>query len=193
MKPNIRTIGIDDAAFKRGESTKTFVFGVVVRGNNLVEGILRSEIKIDGWDATEKISEMITKSRFSDQLKAIFLNSSTIGAFNLIDLNELHEKTTLPAVILLAKAPNSEDFIEAISHLSDGRERYKTLQANPPTIELNYKNQIGRDCSCLVQQVGFSRKKEIKELLYYTSQSSCIPECLRIADLIGRSFKDYTF
>ena len=58
MKENNRTIGIDDAAFNREKSTKTFVFGVVVRGYSLVEGVLRTEVQIDGISATKKIRKV---------------------------------------------------------------------------------------------------------------------------------------
>ena len=56
VKSNIRTIGIDDAAFQREKSSKTFVFGVVIRGHSFAEGILRTDVEIDGMNATDKIS-----------------------------------------------------------------------------------------------------------------------------------------
>ena len=102
VKENIRTIGIDDAAFKRDLSSNTFVFGVIVRGYSLVEGVLRTKVKIDGLDATEKIGNMICESKFYEQLRAIFLRSSTIAAFNIIDMGMLYNKTALPIVTLFS-------------------------------------------------------------------------------------------
>ncbi|NPD87116.1 MAG: DUF99 family protein [Asgard group archaeon] len=191
MKKDIRTIGIDDAAFQRENSKKTFVFGVIMRGHSLVEGILRTNIKIDGLDATEKISKMINESKFIDQLKAIILGSSTIAAFNIIDLKKLHENTSIPVITVLSQLPNEKEVKSALSHLVDWEERYKILKFNPPLQKMEFKNQMSRICKMFVQYIGFKDEKEVKELLQFTTYSSSIPEGLRLADMIGQSFKNY--
>jgi endonuclease V-like protein UPF0215 family len=191
VKENIRTIGIDDSAFQRDESTKTFVFGVIVRGHSLVEGILRTDVEIDGWNATDKISEMIINSKFTDQLKAIILGSSTIAAFNIINLNKLFYKTSIPVLSVLSHYPEEKEVKQALSHLEDWEKRYEVLYSNPDIQEIEYSNKMERKCKIYVQHIGFKDEKEVKELLHITSFSSCIPECLRLADLIGKSFKDY--
>lgn len=191
MKKNIRTIGIDDAAFQRENSSKTFVFGVVMRGYNLVEGVLRTEIKIDGLDATEKISEMITSSKFENQLKAIFLGSSTIAAFNIIDMKKLCENTSIPVLTVLSQPPNEKEVKMALSHLDDWEKRYEILDSNPSLQKIEFKNQIGRLCKMHIQHIGFKEQKTVREILQFTTYSSSIPEGLRLADMIGQSFKDY--
>lgn len=191
MKKDIRIIGIDDAAFQRENSTKTFVFGVVMRGYNLVEGILRTNVKVDGLDATEKISKMIIESKFIDQLKAIILGSSTIAAFNIIDVKKLYENTSIPVITVLSQLPNENEVKDALSRLADWEERYEVLKLNPPLQEIEFKNQKNRICKMYVQHIGFKDEKEIKELLQFTTYSSSIPEGLRLADLIGQSFKNY--
>ncbi len=192
MKSNIRTIGIDDAAFQRGKSSKTFVFGVIVRGHNLVEGVLRTDVEIDGMDASDKISKMIIESKFHNQLKAVVLGSATIGAFNIIDLNFLYEQTSLPIITILTQFPKSNEVEEALSHLPDGKKRYKILTSNPLIQEAEFVNQTGRKCEVYIQQIGFEDIKIVKNILHITSYSSSIPECLRLADMIGRSFKSFT-
>ena len=117
MKNFIRTMGIDDAAFQRKDSKNTFVFGVVVRGHNLVEGVVRTTVKIDGWDATEKISRMISSNKFTDQLKSIMFGSATIAAFNIIDLNELYETLGIPLLVILHSEPNEKDVVNALKNL----------------------------------------------------------------------------
>ena len=191
VKSNIRTIGIDDAAFQRERSSKTFVFGVVVRGHNLVEGILRTDIKIDGMDASDRISNMITESKFKNQLKAIILGSSTIGAFNIIDLNIIHKRTSIPVITVLAHLPSNDDVKKALLHLPDWKNRYDILMSNPPIQKIKFVNQSGRKCDAYIQQIGFNEINVVKNILQITSHSSAIPECLRLADLIGRSFKNF--
>ena len=191
VKSNIRTIGIDDAAFQRENSSKTFVFGVVVRGHNLVEGVLRTNVEIDGMDASDKICNMITESKFHNQLKAIILGSSTIGAFNIIDLNLLHKKTSLPIITVLSHLPSNNDVKEALSHLPDWEHRYDILNSNPRIQEIEFVNQIRRKCNVYIQQIGFEKISIVKNILHITSYSSAVPECLRLADMIGRSFKNF--
>ena len=191
MKKDIRTIGIDDAAFQREKSKKTFVFGVVVRGYNLVEGILRTEIEVDGMDATEKISKMIRESKFNEQLRTIMLGSSTIAAFNIINLNELYKNTSIPILTVLPNLPNEREVKAALSHLDDWKKRYEILNNNPPLKKIEFKNQIGRTCKMYIQHIGFSNDKDIREVLQFTTFSSSIPEGLRLADMIGQSFKNH--
>jgi len=192
VKSNIRTIGIDDAAFQREKSSKTFVFGVIIRGYSLVEGVLRTDVKIDGMDATDRICNMISESKFHNQLKAVILGSSTIGAFNIIDLNSLYEQTSLPTITVLSHLPKNGEVKEALSHLPDWESRYEILTSNPPILKMEFVNQIGRKCNAYVQQIGFEENNIVKNLLHITSYSSAIPECLRLADMIGRSFKSFT-
>ncbi len=191
MKDYIRTIGVDDAAFQRKTSKNTFVFGVIVRGHNLVEGILRTMVKVDGWDATEKIGEMITSSKYVTQLRAIQLSSSTIAAFNIIDLRELYNITDIPVITILPKLPNEEEVKIALSNLEDWNERYNILSSNPPIEEIVFKNHIGKQYKKFFQQVGFTNTEQVREVIEISTYSSSIPECLRLADMIGQSFKNY--
>jgi len=191
VKTKIRTIGIDDAAFDRNRSKKTFIFGVITRGYDIVEGILRSEIEVDGLDATEKIIKMIQKSKFVTQLKTIFLASSTIAAFNVIDMNALYEQLDIPVITILSKKPDEEKIRRAIMHLEDGEKRYNTLFSNPPMKSIKFKNQIGREFKAVVQYVGIDEINEVREIIEKATFTSFLPESLRIADLIGQTFKDY--
>ncbi len=191
MKENIRTIGIDDAAFNRSKSGSTFVFGVIVRGHTLVEGVLRTVIKVDGLEATENIISMIKTSKFYDQLRAIFLRSSTIAAFNIIDMKLLSKETSIPVITLLSEMPDEEEVKKALSNLPDWKKRLEILNKNPQIEKINFTNKEGRDCDVLVQQTGLSDIMETKNLLKISSYSSCIPESLRLADKIGQSFKDF--
>lgn len=193
VKKNIRTIGVDDAAFSRNESINAFVFGIVVRGHSLVEGVLRTEVQVDGLDATDKIVSMIVESKFHEQLRAIFLRSSTIAAFNIINMNVLYEKTTIPVITILSEFPVETDMEQAIKNLPDWEQRLSILRSNPPIRKIIYKNKESRECNVLVQQIGLNRDKEIKELLQISCYTSCIPEGLRLADKIGQSFRDFIF
>lgn len=188
MKSDIRTIGIDDVAFCRETDKTTYIFGVVVRGSHIVEGIVQTRVTIDGLDATERISEMIKTSKYYGQLKAIFFASSTIAAFNIVEVPLLYELTQIPIIILLHKLPDEKKTERALAHFIDGKKRMSILKANPPYCSITFKNKQKRMCKGFVQYFGID-KKSVSTLLSITSYMSCVPECLRIADLIGRSFR----
>ncbi|MBU3957820.1 MAG: DUF99 family protein [Nanoarchaeota archaeon] len=81
IKPEIRIIGWDDGPF---ESHRTFgsgaaenqgfssvrkkgkavLIGVIFRGGNFFDGILKTEADIDGFDSTKKIADAIMKSKY---------------------------------------------------------------------------------------------------------------------------------
>lgn len=187
VKSDIRTIGIDDAAFNREKDSTVPVLGIVVRGNHIIEGVIRTDITIDGLDATEKIKEMIKSSKFYTQLRAIFFASSTIAAFNVIDMNYLYNETKIPVIVILQKLPNNKKVRNALEHLPDNEQRLKILEDNPPLQSIRFYNGQERLCKGYVQYVGIG-KEEVVKLLEITSYMACIPECLRVADLIGRSY-----
>jgi len=189
MKEHIRTIGIDDAAFNRNKSRKTFVFGVVVRGNDIVEGVLRTEVTVDGLDATKRISSMIIKSKFASQIKVIFLASSTIAAFNIIDLRRLSKETKLPVVTILKKKPDEKMVQTALTLLKDSEKRVQILSNNPNFEPISFVKSE-RSCEIFVQRVNISLS-DVKEIIKITTRTGCTPESLRLADMIGKAFRDY--
>ncbi len=191
MKKDIRTIGIDDAAFDREKSSKVFVFGVVVRGNSLVEGILRTELTIDGFDATEKIINLVNESKFKNQIRATILGSATIAAFNIINMLKVFQKTSIPIISILHEPPNNTKVQKALTHLPDWEKRLEILKSNPALEKIEFINQSGRECKVHVQYLGFKDINEVKNLLKNTTYTSCVPESLRLADMIGQNFKDY--
>ena len=79
IKDKIRVIGIDDAPFIPHTKGDALIFGVITRGNFRIEGVEQTMIKIDGMDATEKISKMIMTSNHYDQIRVILLYGITFG------------------------------------------------------------------------------------------------------------------
>jgi len=55
IKKEVRILGIDDAPFDLHKSKKTILIGVIFRGGSFLDGVLRTEIDIDGTNATKKI------------------------------------------------------------------------------------------------------------------------------------------
>ncbi len=97
LKQKLRVIGIDDSPFEF-EDEDVLVVGSIVRAPNYLEGVLSTRVKVDGLDATDKLIQMISNSRFAEQPCMIMTDGAALGGFNLIDLKKLWEETGIPAV-----------------------------------------------------------------------------------------------
>ena len=82
MKQQIRLLGIDDSPFTFNDKYTTII-GVVMRGGEYLECVLRNQISIDGNDATYVCKEMIKNTRHREQLKAMLLDGIALGGFNI--------------------------------------------------------------------------------------------------------------
>ena len=107
-KDQIRAIGIDDAPFQFSQE-KVLVVGSAVRAPNYLEGVLSTEVEIDGEDATEKIAAMISDSKFCDQAVVIFVDGAAVGGFNIIDFEELSRRTGTPCISISREKPDFDN------------------------------------------------------------------------------------
>lgn len=81
MKRQIRILGIDDSPF-RFDERKALVVGVLVRIPNYLESVMKAEVTIDGSDASHVVTDMISRSRYRDQIKAVFFDGIALAGFN---------------------------------------------------------------------------------------------------------------
>lgn len=186
IKDEIRTIGIDDAPFVPHTKGKTRVFGVITRGNQRVEGIEQIKIEIDGIDATDNLAEMIRNSKHFGQIRVIMLNGITFGGFNIVDIDILAELTNLPTISVIETKPNFDSIKEALQkHFDDWEQRwdiFTRVHIEQVSIKSSSKPLFFH------YSIGDLTSEVIKEIFIKTSQRSNVPECLRIAHLIGASF-----
>lgn len=177
MKKEIRVIGIDDGPFSFHQSRVTII-GAIVRGNSYLEGILKTEIDVDGTDATKRISTSIKKSRYRSQIKAIFLDGAALGGFNIVDIDALHTATKTPVITLTRKRPNLQKMKQAlIGHFTDWEPRWNLLSKNKI-----YK--IEEPYPLYIKYVGITFDAA-KRLITHTTRQGAIPEPLRIAHIIA--------
>jgi len=185
IKKEIRIIGIDDAPFIPHSEGTARIFGVVFRGRFWIEGVLQTTIKIDGLDATQKISEMITTSPHFGQLRVIMLAGITFGGLNLVDTNVLFEETQLPIIIIVEKMPNLQSIKVALKHTSEWEKRWEIIQNAGPFYEYQTKMHVKNP---VIFQIKGLELKDAQKILKISAGVSHIPEPVRVAHLIGRSF-----
>lgn len=187
IKDEIRAIGIDDIPFMPHTKGEVLIFGVITRGNFSVDGIIQTKIEIDGRNATERLSEMINKTKHYGQIRVILLNGITFGGFNIVDIDELSELTDRPVISVIEHEPNFKNIKDALKkHFPDWQERWNIFERIKSIDEVFIKSNTkplyvhysGEDLSLPI----------VKEVLEKTSGLSNSPECLKFAHLIGESF-----
>jgi len=181
IKPEIRVLGVDDGVFIPRIEALVPVVGVVFRGGYWLDGVLHTKIVVDGFDATDKISSMITNSPHYKQLRVIMLNGITFAGFNIVDIKTLYAETRLPVIAVTREKPNLVEIREALKHLLKSEERWNAvLNAG----EISETTTMHEKAKIYMQVAGIS-EEDAQKILRLTSTRSNIPEALRVAHLIA--------
>jgi hypothetical protein len=181
IKKEIRIVGWDDGPFEFKSKGKDVLVGVIFRGGQFIDGLLKTEVEIDGLDATDRIVEKILKTRHKD-LRIIMLDGITFAGFNTVDIKEIYEKTKLPVIVVNRKEPNLKEFIAVLSKMPDAEKRIRCVENAGPIYSINVRNK--RIC---FQCYGM-KKEDAGKVIKETSTMSLIPEPLRVAHLMATGF-----
>ena len=178
MKDQIRILGIDDGPFKFDQK-KVIVIGVIMRAPNYIEGICRSEVKVDGTNANSVLEDMINKSNYRDQLRLIMLDGVALGGFNVVDIEKLYQATNIPLTTITRTEPDLKVIKKTLkSHFSDWKTRWASIN-NLKLVKVNTNyNPI------YIKFVGIS-KSEVERLIKLTTIRGVLPEPIRVAHLIA--------
>jgi hypothetical protein len=181
IKKEIRILAWDDGPFEFKSKGKDILIGVIFRGGQFLDGLLKTEVDIDGEDATEKIIEKILKTRHKD-LRVVMLDGITVAGFNTVNIKEIYDKTGLPVIVINREKPNLEKFIETLKNMSNPEKRLKAVKDAGPIYSMSVKNK-----RIYFQSYGI-KKDDVEEIIKTTSTMSLIPEPLRAAHLIANGF-----
>lgn len=174
LNREIRVIGFDDAPFIRGSGGCVNIAGIVCAGTRF-EGMVWGEVEPDGWDATQRICELLIGKKFIRQLHLILIDGIGFGGFNIIDLPELAMRLNLPCVAVMRRLPNMTKIEQAMSRLPMLEKRLEilsragTIYAYPPYFF----------------QVCGESPEVIAAVLKRLTTCGKVPEALRLAHLIG--------
>jgi endonuclease V-like protein UPF0215 family len=181
IKKEIRILAWDDGPFEFKSKGKDILVGVIFRGGQFLDGMLKTEVDIDGTDATEKIIEKILKTKHKD-IRVIMLDGITVAGFNTVDIKEIYKKTKLPVIVVNRKKPDFEKFISSLKRMPEPNRRLKAVENAGPVYWVSIRNK--RIC---FQCYGIS-KDNASKIIKETSTMSLIPEPLRVAHLIATGF-----
>jgi endonuclease V-like protein UPF0215 family len=179
IKDEIRVLGIDDAPFDLHRDKKTMVIGAIFRGGAFLDGVLRTEVEVDGVDSTDRVIEMVSKTKHRD-IRVIMLDGLGFAGFNLVDIKRLFEETGLPVIVVVRQMPDFIAIEAVIKKLANAQFYWDCIRiaGKPRRVEVRPKKFIHIQCC----GIAFSDAAEIVRL---SSTRSMIPEPIRVAHLIA--------
>jgi len=179
LKSEIRILGFDDGAFTPRSKEKVPVIGVIFRGGKFLDGALKTEVSVDGRDATDNIITLVNSTRHKPQLRVMMFDGVTLAGFNVLDIKKIYEKTKLPVIVINRKIPDLKKVERALKNFEDFEERWGAIVNAGKIKECRIKNK-----KVYFQSIGLD-DAETREIIILSSTRSFIPEPLRAAHIIA--------
>jgi hypothetical protein len=177
----LRLFGVEDGSFgtfHREEPSSTFLCGVMVE-SDLVTDVRLARIRVDGFDATEKLLNLLN----GVEADAVVLGGITFGGFNMVDTRKIFKKSGIPVIIYSGTKPDNEEMLQALkNNFDDWRERWRIIEDLGP---INSATTHTREPPVYFEVVGGS-PEWAEEVLHRSALISRIPEPVRVAGLIAR-------
>ena len=154
--------------------------GAIMRGGDWLEGVIRTYIKKDGLDATDRLVEMVMESKHYGQVRVVMLNGVTMGGFNVVDMEALHEGTGIPVISVMRKPPDMASIKKALGNLDEPEFRYDVILKAGKAVKV----PMPRGEPIYLQCKGIDAEQATSIILSSATHSR-IPEPVRVAHLIA--------
>lgn len=177
-KPALRALGIAES-FVRSRP-KSIIAGVVMRSDLRVDGLTYAHATVGGDDGTQAVLSLYRQLDRAD-VNVILLSGAVLSWFNIIDLQEVFEKTQRPLICLTyEESPGLEKYIrEYFLNPEDKLRRYLSLGSRQ-LVRLKTGYEI------YLRTLGAS-SEEARVLLNKFTRDGRVPEPVRIARLAARA------
>ena len=173
--PLSNVIGFDDAPFDPAHRGDVAVFGAVCSRTRL-DGVLRTHVRRDGRNSTERMADAVIESQFHTHTQALLVQGIAVAGFNVVDIHRLHRLVGVPVVAVARKLPDFNAVRRALENTGPGWERKWRLIQSAGTMDAMR--------SVFVQRAGISMA-QTQHLLAVTTLHGNLPEPLRLAHLIA--------
>lgn len=176
-RPHI--LGVDDAPFEKHQDRAVPIIGVLMEGNDLVEGIALGEFPVDGEDATGFLAHWIAGLRWRDAIQAVVLGGITLAGLGVVDLDALARTLGLPVLAVTRRSPAHSRISRALtaaglSHRQPIADRSPAAIRAAPGVYVAFAGTDPARATALIQ---------------CTLRKSRMPEPLRMAHLIGSALE----
>jgi endonuclease V-like protein UPF0215 family len=168
MKESTRFLGIDDSQVEKEK-----IIGVLYRGTEFIESIETVESEKDGGSGTEKILKLYNK--FKPHIEALMIDGISFTGFNVVDIERITSETGKPVLAVTDNRPDREKFSEAMEKADVSFDMDKLPEIHK--VEFSTGEAFVQFSGC--------GKEEAKEIIEASTIQGNIPECVRVADIIG--------
>ena len=176
--PNLPMVGVEDGSFQKGITIKTVLAAVLFR-NLHIEDVKVKKITVDGFEATERLKEMLSSWNF----EAVLLAGISFAGFNVIDPILIHEEFNKPVIIITRTKPNNKAVKKALEkHFEDWKRRFEVFEK----IGLPYERLSFAGKSPVYVKAIWASFNWACTLIHGSSILGVVPEPLRVARLIAR-------
>lgn len=178
MKDQVRVLGVDDSPFAFGDR-RSLVIGALVRAPSYLEAVMRTDVAVDGDDATDRLVEMVTGSRYAEQIGLVMVDGIALAGFNVLDLESFHRRTGVPVATVTRDEPDMGEIEAALRKHFPDWERRLSLVKRVPLRPLDtghnplHASVLGMEWDDLV---GLARSTTVR---------GALPEPVRIAHLVA--------
>ncbi len=180
MRKLSNVIGIDDAPFARAHRGDVPIIGVITTRAR-VDGIVRSRVRRDGTNSTERIASLVCDGKFVEHLQAVILQGIALAGFNVVDIHRLHALCARPVLVVARKKPRMGAIKRAlINNVPGGHKKWALIEKAGPMEPVE---------GIWVQRAGLGLR-EAKDLIRTTTVHGALPEPLRMAHLIAGAYVD---
>ncbi|MCP4692493.1 MAG: DUF99 family protein [Desulfobacterales bacterium] len=173
-------IGFDDAPFPRNHRGMVKVVGAVFARLRF-DGVLVGEIEKDGFDAAEKITSLVARSKFAGHIQLIMLQGIALGGFNVIDVFHVNERLGVPVLVVSRVKANMAAIRNALlTRVRGGEEKWAVIEKLGPLEPAG---------SVHVQRVGLTIEQARAAVERFAVHGN-IPEPIRAAHLIAGAIEN---
>jgi len=168
-------IGFDDAPFDKAHRGDVPLVGTVWAKHRL-DGVLYGRVRRDGRNSTNAIAELLLGSRFDDHVKCVLLQGITVAGFNVVDLEELHQRVGRPVIAVARHQPRRKLIRDALLTRVPGGARKWAL--------IEKAGEMEPMAGVWVQRAGITPAKAEATVRLHATHGN-LPEPLRMAHLLG--------
>jgi endonuclease V-like protein UPF0215 family len=168
-------LGVDDAPFDKQQPHPVPVVGVLMEGNDLVEGVALTTFPVDGAEATGFLADWIGGLRWRDAMQAVVLGGITMAGLGLVDIDELARRLGIPVLAVTRRNPRESRIGEALE-AAGLPDRLPAARRSPRAIRVT----PGLHVAC-----AGTEPARAAELIRATLRKSRMPEPLRVAHLVA--------
>lgn len=178
MKEQVRVLGIDDSPFEFGDS-RSLVVGALVRAPNYLEAVMRTDVAVDGEDATDRLADMVLRSRYAEQVKLVIVDGIALAGFNVLDMDSFYVRTGIPVATVTRDEPDMAEIEAALRKHFDDWERRLSLVRRLPLRPLDTGHNP------LHASVAGMEWEDLVQIVRSTTVRGAVPEPVRIAHLVA--------